>query len=195
MLSKCYSRNDHTINHFGGENLSLIQQTTWCLVNLCHGRDPCVKLDQIEVILPLLADLFYIDDNQTLINTTWSLAYLIEHQQDNNNANKAIKKIIEVGMCRCLVELLKFSNDKVTDPVLRVLANLVSVEDDEQTQIVLDSGLLTSIWDLLSSSDKRLFYKEAYFVLSNIAGGDQKQIQVDFNSIHRLKMLIILRYF
>jgi importin subunit alpha-1 len=170
LLSKNYSRQ----NHSNGDNLSLIRNISWCLNEICNGKDPYIELNHIEVILPSLADLIYSNDDETLINTSMAISFLAEHK-DSSITNK---KIIEIdGMCRRLVELLKFPNDEVSQSVLRVLGDLVSGEDDKQIQVVLDSGLLTHIFDLLDSPKKNV-RKEVCFVLSNIAAGNEKQIQV-----------------
>ncbi len=65
----------------------------------------------------------------------------------------------------------------VQSSALRAVGNIVT-GDDQQTQLVLDAGVLPHLLSLLQSP-KESIKKEACWTLSNITAGIQSQIQVN----------------
>jgi hypothetical protein len=63
----------------------------------------------------------------------------------------------------------------VQTPALRAVGNIVT-GDDQQTQVVLQSGALQSLPKLLAHT-KKAIRKETCWIISNIAAGSQEQIQ------------------
>ncbi len=60
-------------------------------------------------------------------------------------------------------------------PALRAIGNLI-LGDDEQTQAIVDAGVLAYAPKLLSN-DRSSIVKEGCWMLSNITAGNTKQIQ------------------
>lgn len=58
---------------------------------------------QISPALPVLAKLVYAHDEEVLTDACWAVSYL------SDGANEKIQAVIEVGICRRLVELLMYS--------------------------------------------------------------------------------------
>lgn len=61
-------------------------------------------------------------------------------------------------------------------PALRTVGNIVT-GDDSQTQTVINSGALSCLLVLLTSSQKKSIKKEACWTISNITAGTREQIQ------------------
>jgi len=77
--------------------------------------------------------------------------------------------------------LLLHESAKVQAAALRAVANIVT-GDDEQTQTVIDCGVLPCLHQLLSNDCQRI-RKDTCFALSNITAGRKEQIQavIDHN--------------
>ena len=90
-------------------------------------------------------------------------------------SNTPIDQLVGLGIIPILVDCLK-GNDKVNlGATLTILIN-ISGGTDEQTQTILDEGVLKYIPGLLLSSNHELV-SNALWLLSNIVGGNQEQIQ------------------
>lgn len=74
-----------------------------------------------------------------------------------------------------LVELLLHQSVTVQTPALRTVGNIVT-GDDHQTQIIISSGALTNLHQLLASP-KEAIRKEACWTVSNITAGTVQQVQ------------------
>jgi importin subunit alpha-1 len=117
----------------------------------------------------VLTKLIYSLDEEILIDACWALSYL------SDGSNDKIQAVIESGVCRRLVDLLKHESSAVQTPALRTVGNIVT-GDDLQTQVVITSGALPALLHLLSSP-KDGIRKEACWTISNITAGSPAQIQ------------------
>jgi len=86
-----------------------------------------------------------------------------------------IQAVIEVGVCRRMVELLMHTSYAVQTPALRTVGNIVT-GDDLKTQIIINVSALPCLLALLSSPKKGI-RKEACWTISNITAGNKGQIQ------------------
>jgi len=80
-----------------------------------------------------------------------------------------------------LVELLGHPSPQVQTPALRSVGNIVT-GDDQQTQALLQCGVLTPLAHLLSHSKKSI-RKESCWTVSNITAGNPQQIQEVINAM------------
>ncbi len=81
--------------------LSLLRNAAWVVANLCRGKPkPSYRL--VRPALPVLARCIYSADEEVLTDACWALAYLSE-----DCSNATIQEVIESGVCRRLIELLK----------------------------------------------------------------------------------------
>lgn len=148
---------------------SMTRNAVWALSNLCRGKNPPPRFDQVQPCLPLLARLLYVNDFDVLADACWALSYL------SDGPNDKIQAVIDAGVCRRLVELLMHASQGVVSAALRAVGNIVT-GDDVQTQMVLNCNVLPCLQHLLSSP-KESVRKEACWTLSNITAGNRQQIQ------------------
>jgi importin subunit alpha-6/7 len=78
-----------------------------------------------------------------------------------------------------------FRNDaaSVQHAALITIGNIVT-GDDEQTQVLINHGVLPLLRRLLSHSKKSIL-KDSCFTISNIAAGSKHQIQVSITHVER----------
>ncbi|XP_050026399.1 importin subunit alpha-7 isoform X1 [Dermacentor andersoni] len=148
---------------------SMTRNAVWALSNLCRGKNPPPRFEQVQPCLPLLARLLYVNDFDVLADACWALSYL------SDGPNDKIQAVIDAGVCRRLVELLMHASQGVVSAALRAVGNIVT-GDDAQTQVVLNCNALPCLLHLLSSP-KESIRKEACWTLSNITAGNRQQIQ------------------
>lgn len=169
------------------QHLSLIQNATWCLTNLCNGNNTCVKMSHIDLILPSLVNLLKSIDNdaETLINVCWAIVYLIEQDDDDDESKKIFEKILlsffssDKIVIRRLVELLRYlNNPHVAHVALKILKSLVIRGDDDQIQVVVDCDILKFIWSYFLDSADRDIRKESGQILMKLTAQNHKHIQV-----------------
>merc|ERR1712232_235550 len=82
--------------------------------------------------------------------------------------------------CNRLVELLGHSSPLVQTPALRAVGN-IATGDDQQTQAIIQRGVLPSLVKLLSHA-KKTIRKETCWTISNITAGNREQIQEVINN-------------
>jgi importin subunit alpha-6/7 len=150
------------------DKASILRNATWCLSNLCRGK-PQPRLADIEMALPVLANLIHSTDNEVVTDALWALSYI------SDGPNDRIEKVIEAGVCRRLTDLLGHQNSLIVTPALRTVGNIVT-GDDRQTQVVIQSGALTKLLSLLYHP-RRNIRKETCWTISNITAGSPGQIQ------------------
>jgi len=166
-----------------GCKTGMLRNATWTLSNFCRGK-PQPPFAWVSPALPTLAKLIYLSDVEVLTDACWGLSYL------SDGSNDKIQAVIEVGVCRKLVELLLHSSFSVQTPALRTVGNIVT-GDDVQTQIIINVGALPCLLNCLKSTKKGI-RKEACWTISNITAGNRDQIQavMDANIIPELIELL-----
>ncbi len=153
--------------------LSTIRNTTWTLSNLCRGK-PQPPFAVVRPMLPLLANLLYSSDMETVTDACWALSYL------SDGSNQCIQTVLSAGVAPRLVELLGNASASVQTPALRTVGNIVT-GDDAQTQIILNlNGLPALMW--LLDHPKKNIRKEACWTISNVTAGTNEQIQAVINA-------------
>ncbi|VDO51713.1 unnamed protein product, partial [Schistosoma margrebowiei] len=146
---------------------TVVSNIAWMLSNLCRNRDPPPPRAVIKKLLPYLNRLLQYEGNKNVIvDTAWALSYA------SDAVNEFIDDIIGSGCVPLLLRLLA----NLISPSLRAIGNLV-IGTDEQTQAILDAGLLTYIPALLNN-EKSTVVKEACWVVSNITAGSVDQIDM-----------------
>eukprot|EP01155_Anaeramoeba_flamelloides_P017770 Anaeramoba_flamelloidesa568230_91.p1 GENE.a568230_91~~a568230_91.p1 ORF type:complete len:531 (-),score=127.03 a568230_91:124-1716(-) len=163
-------------------SLDIIQNTNWCLSNLCRGK-PRPKFTKVCKAIPIFAHLINQNHQQLVIDACWGLSYL----SDGNDLN--INSVIDAGVVPKMVEFLGSNNPKIQTPALRVIGNIVT-GDSIQTQRVMETDILDKLYHLISHQRNQI-KKDACWALSNIAAGTESQIQQVVDS-GILKQLIIV---
>lgn len=156
--------------------ISLIRNATWTLSNLCRGK-PQPQFEQIQAIVPMVAQLVRMDDTEVLTDSCWALSYISD---DNGPTNRKIQSVIDAGVCNRLVQCLSHHTTSVQVPALRCVGNIVT-GDDCQTQAVLAADPLPALLGLMSHRKKSI-RKEACWTVSNVTAGNSEQIQLVLNA-------------
>lgn len=133
-------------------NKSLFANCVWTLSNFCRGK-PQPDLSLVAPAVPILAQILKgSDDDAAKVDALWALSYISDGDDDR------IQTVINSGVLDELIKNLAEASSLAT-PALRTVGNLVS-GSDEQTQAVLDAGLMSKIEGLLDNP-KRMIRKEA----------------------------------
>ncbi|RHN49187.1 hypothetical protein MtrunA17_Chr7g0271831 [Medicago truncatula] len=156
----------------------------WAFANVIPGKLPLTLEDQILPALPGLRELLLMPDELVLLYAC-SILYWITR----DGSGKMVQAILEGNFCPRLVELLLYPKSEVVVTALHALGE-IACRNDAQTQVLINSGALLCLKDLLTQSDK-IILQEACFVILNIAGGNiaQKQDVIDADLISSLVRL------
>eukprot|EP01013_Petalomonas_cantuscygni_P037229 TRINITY_DN68020_c0_g1_i1.p1 TRINITY_DN68020_c0_g1~~TRINITY_DN68020_c0_g1_i1.p1 ORF type:complete len:551 (+),score=116.67 TRINITY_DN68020_c0_g1_i1:121-1773(+) len=146
---------------------SVLRNCVWTISNLCRGK-PHPPFEQIAPALPVLAELLEHADVDAVSDACWALSYITD------GPSPQIQAVIDIGVVPRLIELLS-DPGAVQTPALRIIGNFVT-GNDQQTQIVINSGGLRPLRQLLTH-DRRTMRKEACWAISNITAGPPEQIQ------------------
>ena len=111
----------------------------------------------------------YFEDNELLVDATWTLSAMSEAHK------KSIKEIIDSNILPKLLECLKRDNQIIILSCLRIIGN-IAAGDANQTQMLLDIGVLNYLKDTIFHNKKSI-RKETAWIISNIAAGTQRQIE------------------
>jgi HEAT repeat protein len=163
-------------------NMSLLNNVTWTVSNLCRGK-PGPDMQYVQpAIQPLVELLSKEVSDDVLIDAVWALSYL------SDGSDERIQTILDSGVAKKLVELLKDKDSQLLTPVVRCLGNFVT-GSDLQTQAVIDAGILPHLKALLESPRKAI-RKEACWLVSNIAAGTKEQIGMLFSQGGIVKRIV-----
>uniref|UniRef100_A0A7E4UXN0 Importin subunit alpha-4 n=1 Tax=Panagrellus redivivus TaxID=6233 RepID=A0A7E4UXN0_PANRE len=121
-----------------------------------------------DYLLPILAVLIRCQTSQVLIETLAALTEITENRGDGVDCNN--KNIIEH-----LVPLLGHTDENIRKAALRAVGNLFT-GGDEQTQAVLDCGVLPFLDHFLRHGDSKS-QRDAIWCISNLAAGTPSQTQ------------------
>jgi len=147
---------------------SLLNNVTWSLSNLCRGK-PAPAFELVAPAIPYLTGLLGKDvPIETKVDAAWALSYL------SDGPNERIEVIMSTGVVSTLMGFLKDKSTQLLTPTLRCIGNFVT-GSDEQTQAVINAGILDYLPDLLESGRKAI-RKESCWLASNITAGTQDQI-------------------
>ena len=152
-------------------NPTFVRNVAWTISNCLRGR-PNPPLHVAAQVLPTLALLLYMQDKETLVDSSWALAYFTDSEEGEG---AALQLVVEIGICARLAELLQHESVDVQAPALRVIGNIIS-GNEMQTRAMIDAGALKGLQMLLDGR-RAMLKKEACWVVSNIMAGTTLQIQ------------------
>lgn len=114
----------------------------------------------------------YNSDDEIIAECCQTIASLTE----TANSCERIRNVVAAGLCPRLVELSVHESRNVAQWALKAVGNIIT-GDDWETQVVLNSGILPILSNLLDSPNE-LIKKDACWMISNITAGNHTQIQV-----------------
>lgn len=191
------------------DTLSLQRIGSWVISTLVETKVPPgrkgpehnSRMEDIDMdeLMNTLSRLIYLEDNDILSYTCWSLSHLCDGPALNimSVVTSADAKDPPGGLVPRLIELLHHSNWRVTKPALRTIGNIVCAEYDDSemisatedgdpfftdfTEVILECNAVPTLKDLINHSNREI-QKEACWTLSNIAAGTVDQIQAVINA-------------
>ena len=186
-----------TIEGFYSSDRDQLRNCAWACANLCRGK-PAPKINLVCDIVPVLKSMLAVNDDETVADAAYGLSYLC------TGADSSISRVLSYNVVPRLAELFRWcveqeagtSNELVTKlgakmktergmdhvlvPVLRTIGNIVSAEDADLVDKVLEHGVIKSLMTLgFTLNDKKTsIRKEACWTLSNITAGSRSQIDL-----------------
>jgi len=148
-----------------------LRNATWALSNLCRG-EPKPDFGILQASLPLLEHLILSSSDQNILtDACWALSYLSDGPCSHAQA------VVEAGVGHRLIDLLSHPSANVQTPALRTLGNIVTA----LPYFAIENNVLLHFRALLSSPI-RFIRQEVCWIVSNIAAGNERQIQTILDS-------------
>jgi hypothetical protein len=175
------------IDHINGQEIKInyVRNMAWLLSNLCRGK-PYPPYEKVVDVLPLLARLLKVNDEEVLINVLWTFSYL------SDGENEKIQNIIDLGVVPDIINCTNKKTVNVATPALRCVGNMLT-GTDIQTDFLLKYHVITYLLNQLNSN-RRVFRKEACWAFSNLLAGDYRQIQEVLDTEKVIKRLVEIIY-
>ena len=153
-------------------NNNYINISTWCISNFFRVK-PIPKYDLCLKIFNVITRVVLIDDknDEDFIDNVCFFFYAVTHKYKVLN-----KEIIETGLLKRLIYYLDNKKRSIILTCLGIVGNIACTDDANQTQILIDLGILDKLKYTLFNESMNV-RKESAFILSNITVGTQKQIE------------------
>lgn len=155
------------------EQLSILQQCAWTLLNFTRGQ-PALPDAYLTEIVRALIFLMTSDDKSIQFDAAWGLGYATE-----NPAGAAA--ILESGQLPLLLAVLAPKGGDELGPgtmgLLRTVGNMVALSES-YTRAILDAGAVRVMVGLMKTKGKNVskVRREACWTLSNVAAGKPSDI-------------------
>ncbi|CAG9530419.1 unnamed protein product [Cercopithifilaria johnstoni] len=156
----------------------------WAMSQIFRGGIQTLHLMFIQTALTGLHSLLYLDDAKLKVDATWAVAYIADDTVDGRQIDAILTT---PHLLERLIELLDESD--TIRAALRALGNLVA-GGDNQTQAVLNAGLLPRMMKLFRIDMPVIHKREVSWILSNIAAGSHRQIDLLFETNDIVEILI-----
>lgn len=157
---------------FGNLHLDHLRNVTWCMMNLCRGREPRASAKNMKKLIPTLAKLIKSDDKDVVNDATWALAYATDETVGN------FEKIDAAVATECvprLVYLMGCEDLNIIRGATQAVGNIASGSNFHTEWVVLSDALPKLV--KLLSHPKESIVQCASWVVSNITAGTISQIQ------------------
>jgi len=149
--------------------LSMKRNGTWALSNICRGK-PAPPFGLVARTVPVFANFLKNDpDEEVLVDSAWGLSYC-------SATNEGIDAVLSQDVTLRLAELLGHHFTGLILPVLRVVGNIISGNDEQTGKMLKELKLLPNLL-ALTSNQKKTIRKETFWILSHIAAGPPVQFE------------------
>ncbi|VDN08362.1 unnamed protein product [Thelazia callipaeda] len=156
----------------------------WALSQIVRGGIHTLDIVFVQSALRGLCSVLHLGDSKLKIDAVWAIAYIAD------DAVGGIQIDAVLHTPQLLHQLLELVECKETRrPALRALGSLVAGGDD-QTQIVLDAGLLPRVIKVFRNNIAIGQKREIVWILSNIAAGSSEQIDMLFDTDGIVELLM-----
>ncbi|KAJ3416395.1 hypothetical protein HDV05_001963 [Chytridiales sp. JEL 0842] len=142
----------------------------WVIANLCRWDNK--NWEQIIPAFDLLVNtVLHCKDDDVLSEAIWALSRIF------HGRHPAISALITTKLCSRFVNLLQSPKVAIQNPVLRVMTNISGDSDSRHTQVLIDSGILFAIQQILAlrRNYPAQVIVEVLHCLSNITAGTTHQ--------------------
>ena len=148
----------------------LIKNSVWAINNFFRAKPP-PPYESIKRCINMVARAMNIleEDTEFLSDACFIFSFMTEHYKES------IKVLIDIGIIQKIIKYIDINVNYIQINCLRIVGNIAS-GNANQTQLLLDWGLLNSLKNSLFNEKKQI-RKESAWIISNIAAGTQKQIE------------------
>ena len=153
-------------------NESYINLSAWAISNFFKVK-PVLNYDICKKAFNNIARavLIYNKDDEDFITDVCFFFSVVTHKYKEFN-----QEIIDTGLLQKIIKFLDTKKKNIILTSLRIIGNLACTENANQTQKLIDLGVLEKLKYTLFNENISI-RRESAFILSNIAAGTQKQIE------------------
>ena len=147
-------------------------QTIWLVANF--RVKPIPNLDICKKTFKIIARAVLIDNEKNedfVSDVCFFFSVLTQKYREFN------QEIIDTGLLQKIIHFLDLKKRSIIITSLRIIGNIACTDNANQTQKLIDLGVLDKLKYTLFNENISI-RKETAFILSNIAAGTQKQIEI-----------------
>jgi len=150
-------------------NVSLKRNGAWALSNFCRGK-PLPSYSLVCGAIPFFADLLKSEeDEQTLNDIAWALAYLTANEQ-------GVESFLAQNAVPNLIQYLSHHSAPIVSAILRTIGNIVSGTEQQTSIVIKEKNFLPELFKL-AQHKKKVIKKEVFWTISNITAGTPVQFE------------------
>lgn len=168
----------------------VLRHFTWLMSALCRG-DPAPPLVEIECAFDFFAQVTLGTEDTTMLRQAlWGISYLLEGSKEDQDATTRATRLLTAGfggedevpfehpLVMKLVRCLRMQDRRSPLPVpaLRVIGAIASTAASELTDVILTSGALQALKELLEDPQTpSQVQRDAAWTISNVLAGSVSQ--------------------
>ena len=154
------------------DKVSIVINAVWCLTNLCRcQRDKVFMFECVQPHLSFLQSMLVYKNMEVIANACWAFSFLTSTPPEQK------KIVLQYINPKDFMRYILCEDSAIRCPAIRVAGNFVS-GDKEDTQLMLDGGLVQVLNSVLSFPLKDEMKREILWIISNVAAGTSKQIRI-----------------
>ena len=157
----------------GTNNENYINLSGWAITNFFRVK-PIPNLDICKKTFKIIARAVLIDNEKNedfVSDVCFFFSVLTQKYREFN------QEIIDTGILQKIINFLDLKKRSIILTSLRIIGNIACTDNANQTQKLIDLGVLDKLKYTLFNENISI-RKETAFILSNIAAGTQKQIEI-----------------